>query len=210
MAAKRFFDITVASLLIALLAPVMLVTGIAIAVSMRRPLIYAQRRPGLHERLFTMYKFRTMTDDRDEHGELLPSETRMTRLGRILRATSLDELPQLFNVIKGELSMVGPRPLLAEYIEHYSLEQRRRHTVKPGVTGYAQVNGRNRITWDERLKMDLWYIDHWSLWLDFKIACATAWKVIKQEGACPSGSETMPRFAGQWRRQNDDQEAMQE
>ncbi len=194
MAAKRILDVVAAALLMLVLAPIMAIAAACIAVSMGRPIIYAQRRPGLHEKLFTLYKFRTMTQQRDERGELLPSRMRVTRLGRMLRAASLDELPQLFNVIKGEMSMVGPRPLLIDYLERYSADQRRRHGVKPGITGYAQVNGRNHLSWDERFELDLWYIDHRSLWLDFRIACATAWKVIKRQGACPVGSATMPRF----------------
>jgi lipopolysaccharide/colanic/teichoic acid biosynthesis glycosyltransferase len=153
-------------------------------------------RPGLHGKPFVMLKFRTMTDQRDANGELLPDDLRLTRFGKWLRSTSLDELPELFNVLKGEMSLVGPRPLLMEYLPRYTPEQARRHEVKPGITGWAQVNGRNALSWEEKFQLDVWYVDHWNLWLDMKILLLTIWKVLKREGISAEGSATMPVFTG--------------
>jgi len=163
---------------------------------MGSPVLFRQVRPGLHRKPFVMYKFRTMRDLRDTEGRLLPDEMRLTRVGHILRATSLDELPELFNVLKGEMSLVGPRPLLMEYLELYTPEQARRHEVKPGITGWAQVNGRNAITWEEKFKLDVWYVDNWSLGLDLKILALTLIKVLKREGISADGHATMPEFRG--------------
>jgi lipopolysaccharide/colanic/teichoic acid biosynthesis glycosyltransferase len=143
-----------------------------------------------------MYKFRTMTNEKDEQGCLLPDEQRLTRLGRFLRSTSLDELPELFNVLKGDMSLVGPRPLLMRYLDRYSTVQARRHEVKPGITGWAQINGRNAITWEEKFVLDVWYVDNWSLWLDMKILAMTVVKVLKREGISAAGEATMPEFLG--------------
>jgi lipopolysaccharide/colanic/teichoic acid biosynthesis glycosyltransferase len=164
---------------------------------MGRPVFFVHIRPGLRGRPFKMYKFRTMLDLRDANGNLLPDEQRLTRIGRILRATSFDELPEFWNVLKGDMSLVGPRPLLMEYLERYTPEQARRHDVKPGVTGWAQVNGRNAITWEEKFKLDVWYVDNWNNWLDFKILFLTVLKVLRREGISANNHATMPVFMGQ-------------
>lgn len=179
-----------------LLAPVMLVVALLIRLTMGSPVLFRQVRPGLYGRPFTMYKFRTMLDIRNERGELLPDELRLTPVGRFLRKTSLDELPELFNVLKGDMSLVGPRPLLMDYLDRYTPEQARRHEVKPGITGWAQVNGRNALTWEEKFKLDVWYVDNWSLWLDIKILFMTLVKVFKREGISADGHVTMPEFKG--------------
>jgi sugar transferase EpsL len=155
-----------------------------------------QLRPGLHGRPFTLLKFRTMTEARDPAGNLLPDEQRLTRLGRFLRRTSLDELPELINVLKGEMSLVGPRPLLMQYLDRYTPEQARRHEVKPGITGWAQINGRNALTWEEKFKLDVWYVDHRSFRLDLRIILLTVWKVLRQEGISQPGQATMEEFQG--------------
>jgi sugar transferase EpsL len=174
----------------------MLLTALAIRLKLGSPVLFRQARPGLHGRPFTLYKFRTMTDERDASDDLLPDEIRLKRFGRSLRRYSLDELPQLINVMKGELSLVGPRPLLMEYLPLYSAEQARRHDVKPGVTGWAQVNGRNAISWDEKLRLDMWYVDHRNLWLDLKILWLTLVNVIKGEGISQEGRATVEKFRG--------------
>lgn len=160
------------------------------------PVFFAQQRPGLHGKPFYIYKFRTMTNARDTNGQLLPDEQRLTRFGQFLRSTSLDELPELFNVLKGDMSLVGPRPLLMQYLERYTLEQARRHEVRPGITGWAQINGRNAITWEEKFKLDVWYVDNCSLWLDSKILALTIWKVLRREGISQQGQATMSEFLG--------------
>ncbi len=193
---KRVMDITGAVLGLVLLSPVMLVVAVAIRLTMGSPVLFRQVRPGLHGKPFTMYKFRTMLDLWDDQGNLLPDGLRLTGLGRFLRKTSLDELPELVNVLKGEMSLVGPRPLLMEYLERYSPEQARRHEVKPGITGWAQVNGRNALTWDEKYALDVWYVDHWSFWLDIKILFRTVWRVLRREGISFEGHATMPEFKG--------------
>lgn len=195
-AVKRLIDTVLAAAVLALAAPVVLVIALAIRASMGRPVLFRQVRPGLHGRLFCIYKFRTMTDARDAQGRLLPDGDRLTLLGRFLRSTSLDELPQLWNVLRGEMSLVGPRPLLPEYLDRYTPEQARRHEVRPGITGWAQVNGRNATTWEERLRQDVWYVDNWSLWLDFKILWMTVVKVLRREGVSKEGHATMPEFMG--------------
>src|SRR5690625_1236087 len=171
---KRIFDIVVSIvLLITFLIPI-IITSLLICLNLGSPIIFKQKRPGLHGKPFYIYKFRTMTNEKDESGQLLPNEERMTKLGNVLRKLSLDELPQLFNVLKGDISLVGPRPLLMEYLELYTPEQARRHDVKPGITGWAQVNGRNAISWEDKFKYDVWYVDNQSFWLDLKIIFMTA------------------------------------
>jgi len=201
-AIKRVVDIVGASVGIILLAPVMLAVALLVLLTMGRPVLFRQQRPGLRGKPFTLYKFRTMRDARSASGELLPDELRLTTFGKWLRSTSLDELPELFNVLKGEMSLVGPRPLLMEYLPRYSPEQARRHEVKPGITGWAQVNGRNALTWEEKFRMDVWYVDHWNLWLDMKIVLLTIWKVLKREGINAEGCATMPVFTGNTTQEN--------
>jgi lipopolysaccharide/colanic/teichoic acid biosynthesis glycosyltransferase len=161
-----------------------------------RPVLFRQIRPGYKGKPFTIYKFRTMTNQRDKYGNLLPDEARLTRLGRFLRSTSLDEIPELINILKGEMSWVGPRPLLMQYLDRYTVEQARRHDVLPGITGWAQINGRNALTWDDKFKFDVWYVDHWSLSLDMKILLLTFWKVITREGISQPGHATAEEFMG--------------
>jgi lipopolysaccharide/colanic/teichoic acid biosynthesis glycosyltransferase len=201
-AIKRVVDIVGASVGIILFAPVMLVVALLVLLTMGRPVLFRQQRPGLRGKPFTLYKFRTMRDARTPSGELLPDELRLTTFGKWLRSTSLDELPELFNVLKGEMSLVGPRPLLMEYLPRYSPEQARRHEVKPGITGWAQVNGRNALSWEEKFRMDVWYVDNWNLWLDMKILLLTIWKVLKREGISAEGSATMPVFTGNTTQEN--------
>lgn len=193
---KRCFDIGVAGVLLIVLLPVMLVVAGLIAVSMGRPVLFRQQRPGLQAKPFMLYKFRTMAVQTDAAGRELSDELRMTGLGRVLRKLSLDELPQLINVLKGELSLVGPRPLLMEYLSLYSKEQARRHEVLPGMTGWAQVNGRNELSWEERFALDVWYVDNRSFRLDLKILWMTVVKVFRSEGVAKAGYATMPKFTG--------------
>jgi len=193
---KRIFDIVVSIvLLITFLIPI-IITSLLICLNLGSPIIFKQKRPGLHGKPFYIYKFRTMTNEKDESGQLLPNEERMTKLGNVLRKLSLDELPQLFNVLKGDISLVGPRPLLMEYLPLYNKEQARRHEVKPGITGWAQVNGRNAISWEERFKLDVWYVDNQSFLLDLKIICLTILKVVKSEGVNKKEGLTMEKFRG--------------
>ncbi len=180
--AKRLFDFIVVLPAFIFLLPAMAVIAVIVAVGLGRPVIFRQRRPGLLGQPFEVYKFRTMTDKRDADGELLPDMERLTALGKFLRKTSLDELPQLWNVLKGDMSLVGPRPLLMEYLPNYSAEHQRRHSVLPGITGWAQINGRNATMFSERIAMDLWYVDHWSLGLDFAILARTVLKVVNSSG----------------------------
>jgi sugar transferase EpsL len=191
---KRVFDVVVSATALVVLAPVMGLIALAVWRTMGRPVLFRQARPGLHGKPFVMYKFRTMRDLRDAEGNLLPDEARLTPFGRWLRTTSLDELPELVNVLRGEMSLVGPRPLLMEYLERYTPEQARRHEVKPGITGWAQIHGRNNLSWEERFRLDVWYVDHWSLWLDLKILWRTLWMVLRREGISAQGHATMPRF----------------
>jgi sugar transferase EpsL len=202
---KRGFDFVVSLIALIILSPVMLITAILVRYKLGSPVIFKQQRPGLHGKPFYLYKFRTMTDERDENGKLLPDHLRLTPFGQFLRKYSLDELPQLLNVLKGDISLVGPRPLLMEYLELYTPEQARRHEVKPGITGWAQVNGRNAISWEEKFKLDVWYVDHQSFWLDLKILFLTAIKVFKSEGISHEGHVTMPFFKGE---KKDNNEAM--
>lgn len=193
---KRCFDIAVALIAIVLGAPVLLLLALAVRIRMGSPVVFSQIRPGKGGRLFLMYKFRTMTDERDAAGQLLPDAHRLTRFGRFLRATSLDELPELINVLKGEMSLVGPRPLLVEYLPLYSKRQSRRHEVRPGITGWAQVNGRNALSWDQKFELDVWYVENQSLWLDIRILYMTVLKVVVREGISAAGEATMTRFTG--------------
>ena len=193
---KRLFDLSGSLLGLLLLSPMILALAILIRSRLGAPVLFRQVRPGLHGRPFEMIKFRTMRDAVDRHGQPLPDEARMTRLGSFLRAASLDELPELWNVLKGDMSLVGPRPLLMEYLPLYSAGQRRRHEVRPGITGWAQVNGRNAISWDEKFALDVWYVDNRSFWLDLKILLLTIRKVFVREGISAQGEVTMPRFTG--------------
>lgn len=193
---KRSLDFLIAFFTILILLPIILIVALIIRLKLGSPILFTQDRPGLHCKVFKMYKFRSMTDERDEHGELLPNELRMTAFGKLLRSTSLDELPGLFNVIKGDMSLVGPRPLLVQYLPLYNKEQARRHDVRPGITGWAQVNGRNAISWEEKFKLDVWYVDNQSFWFDVKILFLTVKKVFVREGINPSGQSTTESFKG--------------
>ncbi len=194
--AKRIMDILVASAALMLLAPPLLLLSVLVRISFGSPVLFRQVRPGLHGRPFEMVKFRTMTDERGADGALLPDAIRLTPFGRFLRATSLDELPELWNVIKGEMSLVGPRPLLMEYLPLYTPEQARRHEVRPGITGWAQVNGRNAISWQDKFELDVWYVDRRSLWLDVRILWLTVRKVLLRDGISAAGEATMSKFEG--------------
>lgn len=193
---KRSLDILVSLGALIFLALPLLVLAFLVAVKLGWPVVFMQVRPGLHGKPFRMVKFRTMTDERAADGELLPDALRLTPFGRKLRASSLDELPELWNVLKGEMSLVGPRPLLMEYLPLYSSEQARRHEVRPGITGWAQVNGRNAISWEDKFSLDVWYVDHQSLWLDLKILWMTVRKVLMRDGISAQGEATMSRFTG--------------
>ncbi|HEY9721591.1 MAG TPA: sugar transferase [Oscillatoriaceae cyanobacterium] len=195
-AIKRLVDLGFAVVAIALFSPLFVVLPILIRRDSSGPALFTQERPGLHGRIFRIYKYRTMSDARDAAGNLLPDAERLTPLGRLLRRTSLDELPQLFNVLRGEISLVGPRPLLVKYLPLYSTEQARRHDVMPGITGWAQVNGRNAISWEQRFTLDVWYVENWSLWLDLKILALTVLKVLKRADVSAAGHVTMPEFTG--------------
>jgi sugar transferase EpsL len=193
---KRLFDVVLIILGLFVLLPVIGVLALLVRLRLGTPVFFRQTRPGLHGKPFTIYKFRTMINRCDENGKLLPDKDRLTSFGKFLRSTSLDELPELFNVLKGDMSLVGPRPLLMQYLERYTPEQMRRHEVKPGITGWAQVNGRNALTWEEKFTLDVWYVDHWSLWLDMKILFLTLWKIVKREGISHPGQATMQEFRG--------------
>lgn len=193
---KRSCDVLVALLLILLLWPLLLLIGMAVRIFLGSPVIFRQQRPGLYGAPFYLYKYRTMTDQCSKDGERLPDALRLTPFGRFLRSTSLDELPELLNVLKGDMSLVGPRPLLMEYLPLYSQEQARRHEVRPGITGWAQVNGRNALNWEERFRLDVWYVDKWSLLLDIKIIWMTITTVLHREGINETGHVTMRKFSG--------------
>ena len=193
---KRSFDFFAALLASVILLPVLLVVAWKVRRKLGSPVFFRQIRPGLHGQTFEMIKFRTMRDAEDAHGNRLPDADRLTVFGKFLRSASLDELPELWNVLKGEMSLVGPRPLLVEYLPLYSVEQRRRHNVRPGVTGWAQVNGRNALSWEEKFELDVWYVDNQSFWLDLKILLLTMKKVAVREGISAAGEATMPRFTG--------------
>jgi lipopolysaccharide/colanic/teichoic acid biosynthesis glycosyltransferase len=200
---KLIGDRLMAALLLLLFSPILLVVAILVRIRMGSPIVFTQARPGKHGKIFTVYKFRTMTSDCDAQGNLLSDEERLIPLGQFFRKASLDELPQLWNVLIGDMSFVGPRPLLVRYLELYNSEQARRHHVQPGITGWAQVNGRNALTWDQKFALDLWYVDHWSLWLDLKILLLTVKKVFRQEGISQSADiVAMPEFLGNDPHQN--------
>jgi lipopolysaccharide/colanic/teichoic acid biosynthesis glycosyltransferase len=193
---KRLFDLTAALFGLILLSPLIFVLILLIRQKLGSPIFFTQTRPSLHGKPFKMIKFRTMTDARDADGNLLPDNIRLTAFGRFLRSTSLDELPELWNVLKGDMSLVGPRPLLMEYLSLYTPEQARRHESRPGITGWAQINGRNAISWEEKFKLDVWYIDNQTFWLDLKILALTLKKVFVREGISATGEATMPKFTG--------------
>jgi len=193
---KRALDIIFSFILIVILSPLLLVIAILVKINLGSPVLFKQSRPGLNERIFTIYKFRTMTDERDENGKLLPDHVRLTRFGRALRNSSLDELPELLNVLKGDMSFIGPRPLLVEYMPLYNEQQRRRHEVRPGISGLAQVSGRNAITWEEKFKYDIEYVEKISFLLDLKIFVKTIFRVLKREGINSSEFVTMEKFKG--------------
>jgi lipopolysaccharide/colanic/teichoic acid biosynthesis glycosyltransferase len=193
---KRLFDLLLTSLLMVIALPVMGVIALLVWLNLGRPLLFRQVRPGYLGETFSIAKFRTMSDERDDTGSLLPDGQRLTSLGRFLRAFSLDELPELFSVLAGRMSLVGPRPLLVQYLDRYTAEQARRHEVLPGITGWAQVNGRNILNWEDKFRLDVWYVDHWTLWLDVKILAMTFWKVITRQGISQPGHATAEEFMG--------------
>lgn len=193
---KQIFDTVTAFILIVILIPFYVLIGLGICIQSGMPILFKQIRPGYKEKPFFIYKFRTMTDEKDAKGQLLPDEQRLTYVGKVIRRYSLDELPQLFNVLKGDMSFVGPRPLLVEYLDLYSDEQKRRHDVKPGITGWAQVNGRNAISWKEKFIYDVWYVENRSFWLDMRILWMTFFHVIKQKDIHSASSVTMEKFRG--------------
>ena len=193
---KRLFDLCLTIPGLILLSPLLIILAVLVRIFLGTPVIFSQVRPGFMGKPFRLFKFRTMTNRIGPNGELLPDELRLTRFGRFLRSTSLDELPELFNILAGHMSWVGPRPLLNQYMSRYSAEQARRHNVLPGLTGWAQINGRNALTWEKKFELDLWYVDHWSLELDIKILAATFSKVLKREGVEPAGQATADEFMG--------------
>ncbi len=193
---KPLFDRILALILIIILSPIMIVVAILIYLWDGRPVIFTQKRPGFHEKIFKIYKFRTMTNERDKDGNLLPDAERLKGIGKIIRSLSLDELPQLFNVLKGDMSFIGPRPLLIEYLPLYNERHKKRHNVKPGITGWAQVNGRNAISWEQKFEYDVWYVENLSFLLDMKILWMTVLKVLKRSGISQDGHATMEKFKG--------------
>jgi len=193
---KRLFDLALTLPGLVLVSPILILVAILVRIFHGRPVLFRHTRPGYRAHPFTLYKFRTMTDARDAQGHLLPDEKRLTPLGKFLRTTSLDELPELFNVLKGEMSLIGPRPLLMQYLDRYTPEQARRHAALPGITGWAQINGRNNLSWEIKFELDVWYVDHWSLWLDIKILALTFWKVLAREGINEPGNATAREFLG--------------
>ena len=193
---KKIFDLFLIFLSLPLVLPLYLLVILLVLTQLNFPILFRQPRPGLNGKIFNIYKFRTMTDDYDQDGILLPDELRLTKFGKFLRSTSLDELPSLWNVLKSDMSLVGPRPLLLEYLPLYSTQQARRHEVKPGITGWAQINGRNAITWGEKFDLDVWYVDNQSIWLDIKILWLTVKKVIMRDGINQVGQSTMENFKG--------------
>jgi lipopolysaccharide/colanic/teichoic acid biosynthesis glycosyltransferase len=193
---KRIFDVVITSLGLIIILPLMLVLSPLVWIFLGSPVLFRQPRPGYKGRPFITYKFRSMTNQAGPDGKLLPDQERLTPFGRFLRSTSLDDLPQLFNVLRGEMSLVGPRPLLMQYLNRYTPEQMRRHDVLPGITGWAQVNGRNALDWEEKFRLDVWYVDHWSFWLDLKILLLTPLKVFRREGIHQPGHVTMEEYKG--------------
>lgn len=196
MTMKRLFDLIVSLLALILLSMIIGLTALLIRIKIGSPVIFTQQRPGLNSKPFKVFKFRSMTDERDAQGELLPDDIRLTTFGKLIRKLSLDELPQLWNVLKGDMSFVGPRPLLMEYLPLYNERQAKRHDVRPGITGWAQVNGRNAISWEEKFELDVWYVENQSFWLDIKILLMTVLKVFKSEGISQDGQATMTKFEG--------------
>ncbi len=194
--AKRVFDLALTIPGLIVISPLLLALALAVWIAHGWPVIFSQLRPGYGERLFPIFKFRSMTNACDAQGNLLPDAQRLTRVGRFLRAFSLDELPEVINVLRGEMSLVGPRPLLPQYLERYSAEQARRHHMLPGITGWAQINGRNALTWQEKFRLDVWYVDNWSLGLDIKILALTMWKTLRREGISQPGQATAEEFTG--------------
>ncbi len=193
---KSLFDKLLALFLIISFSPLYIIVSFLVLVKMGSPIFFRQKRPGKDEKIFGIYKYRTMTNEKDDNGNLLPDEERLIGFGKFIRSTSLDELPQLFNVLKGEMSFVGPRPLLVDYLSYYNSEQKRRHDVKPGITGWAQVNGRNAISWEQKFKYDVWYVDNQSFWLDIKILWLTFLKVVKRSDISSDSNATMEKFQG--------------
>jgi lipopolysaccharide/colanic/teichoic acid biosynthesis glycosyltransferase len=193
---KRALDLLLTVPGLILIAPLLLILMTLVRIKLGRPVLFKQVRPGYMGKLFTLNKFRSMTDQRLPDGSLLPDADRLTNFGQFLRSSSLDELPALINVLRGEMSLVGPRPLLTAYLDRYTAEQSRRHNVLPGITGWAQINGRNALTWEEKFQLDVWYVDHWSVWLDIKILAITLWKVIRREGISHPGEVTASEFMG--------------
>lgn len=193
---KRPQDFCCALLAIVVFSPVMFITALLVRMNLGSPVLFKQKRPGLNGQVFNMYKFRTMTDEKDKNGNLLSDEERLTKFGKILRSTSLDELPELINILKGNMSLVGPRPLLVKYLERYNEHQSRRHEVRPGLTGYAQINGRNSVTWEEKFDMDVYYVDHVRFVIDWKIILQTVLTVIKRDGISSDSAATMEAFSG--------------
>jgi lipopolysaccharide/colanic/teichoic acid biosynthesis glycosyltransferase len=200
---KRGIDLLGSSFLLIILSPALLVTAVLVRLQLGSPILFRQLRPGLRGKPFQILKFRSMTDTRDVDGNLLPDDQRLTRLGKFLRSMSLDEVPELVNVVKGEMSLVGPRPLLMQYLARYTREQMRRHELRPGITGWAQVNGRNTLSWDEKFKLDVWYVENRSAWLDLKVLIMTAWMMLKRDGISQDGYATMPEFMGSAERGTD-------
>lgn len=193
---KRLFDLLTSALALIVLSPVLALTALLVRIQLGGPILFRQQRPGYKGRPFHIFKFRTMIDRFAPDGSLLPDAERLTRFGRVLRSTSLDELPELFNILRGEMSVVGPRPLLMEYLPLYSAEQARRHDIPPGLTGWAQVHGRNALSWQDKFRLDVWYVDHWSFWLDLKIIFLTLVKVFQREGITQEGQATAEKFTG--------------
>lgn len=201
---KRLFDLVLLIPGSIIISPLIILIALLVRIFHGSPVLFRQSRPGYQGELFALYKFRTMTNARDKDGNMLEDSARMTKLGRILRATSLDELPELYNVLRGELSLVGPRPLLVQYLERYTPKQARRHDVLPGITGWAQINGRNNVSWENKFFLDVWYVENWSLWLDIKILLLTPWKVIVREGINEPGNATAREFMGTQRNSQKD------
>ena len=196
---KRLLDLTINVSIAIVAAPVLGLVALGVSLTLGAPILFRQLRPGFHGEPFTLYKFRTMTDARNAQGNPLPDAERLTPFGRFLRSTSLDELPELWNVLRGDMSLVGPRPLLMQYVDRYTPEHARRHEVRPGITGWAQVNGRNTLTWEQKFALDVWYVDNLSLWLDMKIIVLTIWKIFKREGISQPGQVTAEEFMGRAR-----------